>query len=1238
MHSHVTHVSSMHRWTPPRMGVAPRLTGAPRLAVLVVVAVAGLGLPVTAGAQSNPGAAGNLEAQLRSTQEPHTQATASNGTGPAGNEYRPLAEEVDYDTDDDDLIEIDSLAKLNAMRWDLDGNGSPNSEAASYRAAFPNAMTGMGCATTCEGYELTTDLDMDTNGDGKTHEPKFGDGDDCKRANDQWSGADCDYDTYWNSGSGWEPIGNDSGSKAYSGDFEGNGHKIDHLFISRGTAYSGLFGFLEAGGELRNIRVTNARMWANLALGSVGGRPVGVLVGQSHGTITKAFTSGELWKGGSIGGFQYIAKAWRMAAGGVVGYLEGTISQSGSSVNFRGRAVYGGLVGFLRSDNGRTGKVEYSYTTGNISPETDGKFGGLVGLIYNGVVEYSYTTGDVINVKSHVNSIMCVGSLIGTLHSGRSGYSVKGSYSTGDISGPQTSHRFTACGFGALIGEAVGSDRTIEIEDSYAMGSVYDVTFTPVCSDKNYCGASVLVGQKHRLATVRVTNSYGAGLITIPLHYGLMGRIGGWGSNQGAFNTTYSYWDTDSTPKSSYNVSENGTGLARSALQTPTAPPSKDSVDRECDHADYDGNTTFCGWSTSLWDFGDTKQYPRLKVDFNRDGVATVAEFGPQSKDVAPRIAARRPSYTMVQGTELSDVQLPQAYQGNGTLTYTVENIPAGLSVGTGRELTGTPTEARTSKHKLTVTDADTNTAASDAATATLTFTVTPVTPTAPVLTAAPVAGGARLSWTGGGDYKTGWEYAASETQGTTGDWTRIPGNGSTTTYTAPLAVGTTFYVKLRAVNGAQGEAKGAESNETSVVPDPFLTPTAPTLTATSRPDSVDLSWTGGGDQKTGWEYAMSQQQGTTSSWTPIPGDGTITTHTVTQMTAGTMYYFKVRAVNGNQREVKGAESNEASAVPLATPTAPTLTATPRFGEVQLSWTGGGDYKTGWEYALSETQGTTGDWITIPGTGATTTHTLRQLTVGTTYYFRLRAVNGAEGQIKGAESDEVSAVPQAAAAPPLFPVGPPVVVTPIYEPDPIEDLCPADEVPDAGFTDIAGWPEEFIVAINCMAWYGLTNGTTPTTFSPDRQLTRAQQVLFLQRIRNIATSTETTDSGSFTQNVNAAVESLVELGVLADLEYATGDEAQTGVDRGLFGEGLHKSLRTLRVAFATSAPNPFDDTADRTVAQRQAATQLADREVMRGIAEGQFAPERPITRAQAVLVMSRVFTLPEITATPTRPS
>ena len=93
----------------------------------------------------------------------------------------------DHDVDDDNLIEVATLAQLDAMRHDLDGDGLP-ADWGPYYAAFAEGALDMGCPDACEGYELTADLDFDTNGSG---------------------GADAG-DTFWNGGAGWEPIGSDS--------------------------------------------------------------------------------------------------------------------------------------------------------------------------------------------------------------------------------------------------------------------------------------------------------------------------------------------------------------------------------------------------------------------------------------------------------------------------------------------------------------------------------------------------------------------------------------------------------------------------------------------------------------------------------------------------------------------------------------------------------------------------------------------------------------------------------------------------------------------------------------------------------------------------------------------------------------------------------------------------------------------------------------------------------------------
>ena len=112
----------------------------------------------------------------------------------------------DYDRDGDNLIEVASLARLNAMRYDPDGNGAPAvANAAAYTLAYPAADANMGCAGRCAGYELTSDLDFDENGD------------------DQMTAAG--DPTYWNGGMGWAQIAASSASP-FRATLRGNRHQI----------------------------------------------------------------------------------------------------------------------------------------------------------------------------------------------------------------------------------------------------------------------------------------------------------------------------------------------------------------------------------------------------------------------------------------------------------------------------------------------------------------------------------------------------------------------------------------------------------------------------------------------------------------------------------------------------------------------------------------------------------------------------------------------------------------------------------------------------------------------------------------------------------------------------------------------------------------------------------------------------------------------------------------------------
>ena len=280
---------------------------------------------------------------------------------------------VDYDSNDDGLIEVSNLAQLNAIRWDLDGDGAADvaTNNTTYAAAFPNAATGMGCpdgsdADTapdpCIGYELKADLTFDTNGDGSVTATDSG-------------------GLYWNSGDGWTPIG--SRENPYTGEFQGQGKVISHLFISNDSAAAvGLFGALGAASSvtglgLEDVSVANSHRSA-----------VGSLAGVNAGTIATSYATGS------------VATTWDSSvAGGLVGLnLWGTVQASFANVAVTAgdeESVVGGLVG-----QNLLGDIKASYASGAVAANAlQALAGGLVG-VNQGTITASYARG-LVSASGH---------------------------------------------------------------------------------------------------------------------------------------------------------------------------------------------------------------------------------------------------------------------------------------------------------------------------------------------------------------------------------------------------------------------------------------------------------------------------------------------------------------------------------------------------------------------------------------------------------------------------------------------------------------------------------------------------------------------------------------------------------------------------------------------------------------------------------------------------------------------
>ena len=342
-----------------------------------------------------------------------------------------------YDADHNGLIEVSNLEQLDAIRYDLDGDGSPDSDgdANKYGDAFPTSGTEKVCESACNGYELDGSLDF-------------------KNSGSYASGA---VNTAWTTGSGWTPIGDsrDRVLDRFGAEFDGNGRSISNLYINRpATNTIGLFASTNEEGLIRGIGLTNVRITGN--------NFVGGLVGRNRGTVIGSFASGNVSGdavvGGLVGNSRFSSvtgegtsrirdsyatvtvSADQSSAGGLVGSNGGTIIASYATGNVTGTTQVGGLTGTSSSPN--TGKIIASYATGDVTGDSQvgglvGRNGGRTGTGFIGAINASYATGSVSSDGS-------IGGLVGL--------NVRESTITGSYWDTQTSGQTAGVGSGDPTG------------------------------------------------------------------------------------------------------------------------------------------------------------------------------------------------------------------------------------------------------------------------------------------------------------------------------------------------------------------------------------------------------------------------------------------------------------------------------------------------------------------------------------------------------------------------------------------------------------------------------------------------------------------------------------------------------------------------------------------------------------------------------------------------------------------
>jgi hypothetical protein len=196
------------------------------------------------------------------------------------------------------------------------------------------------------------------------------------------------------------------------------------------------------------------------------------------------------------------------------------------------------------------------------------------------------------------------------------------------------------------------------------------------------------------------------------------------------------------------------------------------------------------------------------------------------------------------------------------------------------------------------------------------------------------------------------------------------------------------------------------------------------------EPPALILPYIANGEVKLTWTLAFGADSFIVDSYTIYWGessgqgpkafenrlDTVDITHTFSDLTLDTTYYFTVTATDEG---VESLESNEVSAVIIVTPGPPTnVKATPGNGEVILTWntvSGADSYDVYWGASSGQGPAIFDNWLD----NANAPQTISGLTNNTRYYF---TVTSSVGSVESIASTEVNVVP----------VAPPVAVAPLF--------------------------------------------------------------------------------------------------------------------------------------------------------------------------------------------------------------
>ena len=215
-----------------------------------------------------------------------------------------------------------------------------------------------------------------------------------------------------------------SGIPIFCGNFDGNGHTVSGLSITRDGSNMGLFRYVDASGVIQNLTVSGA-VTPDGSRSAVGG-----IAGHNAGKIQNCFFDGTVSGSDDVGGIAGI--------NAIIGIIDGCHSKGVITGDHRVGGVVGNNLGVVRSCNNRSGvnttaeenqiklsDISLETITGSESVSTVTDIGGIAGTS-SGVIRQSKNRGNV-------------------------GYQHMG-YNVGGIAGTQTGYLYKCENFAQVYG------------------------------------------------------------------------------------------------------------------------------------------------------------------------------------------------------------------------------------------------------------------------------------------------------------------------------------------------------------------------------------------------------------------------------------------------------------------------------------------------------------------------------------------------------------------------------------------------------------------------------------------------------------------------------------------------------------------------------------------------------------------------------------------------------------------